>query len=828
MSDDLKKAKIDKLIDSSARGAGLDAEKLKAEARKKRGPLSQEGVHPSADPKNPGISYAGEALRERNTKAAKEEHKEIIKALMRSNTPNIPKPPQGEELDKAKIYDFKTGKMIADHGQPAFTTPPRGNLKAVTGGQASSPLDVKPKPGYTHHLNDDRLPSQIPHAETLEALKARFGNQHTPVHEAIDRLQLGHDEPYAFGDTHNVVWGGAHNAKSREGAWNRPIPLPSYNVDPKGVLGKGVPSATGSDPFMWMDAKYGAAKKVLQEHKDKPLQIHTRSDLIARDDYMNALNPKLHEINMHLSTENESLNRRLEPGAPSAKRRLAAVQKLRDAGFKVNLVHDNLQHKYMPPEFQKEFNLRHVAEALGVPYKNNIIKLNNKMAHNIEKVTGRAFMKPLTEDQIWGTLKPLSSDDKANKSEGLEKGKNVREQKKAVFGTQSRPSGAMREKHMAAIKDFFEKRYGIAPRVTPGKLNAMGKPIDKPDWKSGHFEYQGNPEAAVHEGGHFEQMPIGTTMEEHQAQMDRNFGIANRDFGYLSGKQTQFEIQPMAAENLLRRRMGLPATTIGHKTTEGAPPRMARDTGTPSAVRVKDAKGVVRDLIRQSRLLTPENREQTEMIDRGELKYEPSVGLIPGSSIDSRINQAAREAAKQPGRKDTKTLLRSELDKAANLKLAGAHGVHLGNTAKGKPVFSHGMVGEYPNFSSQDHSDAAYLHQQAANKAKDHESQARHSDKAKLHMAAATRLESKKKGLTPATAGVAPARYGKLHDPSMSGKVNKSTMTAPARPASPPESNKGIIVTPTTLKTPTLVQGDDSHKKVLGNLMSKLKNLKRS
>ena len=245
--------------------------------------------------------------------------------------------------------------------------------------------------------------------------------------------------------------------------------------------------------------------------------------------------------------------------------------------------------------------------------------------------------------------------------DALHKSKNVREQRKKVFGTSSSPSpkSKQREKQMRHIQEKLTDRYqGKVPvRKTPGKLNAQGKFIDKPNWKTGYLEYQDNPDAAIHEAGHFEQIPEGSTMEEHQGYMDRRFGEINRDYGYLKAKQTQDEIQPQAAENPIRRRLGLPANTTEVYITEPGQKRGRRpepgeeipravDTGDLMAVRGKKGGKEV-FLRRQSRLLSDENRERMERIDTGELVYDPDLGWVEGTSPDARINQKARLGAKE-------------------------------------------------------------------------------------------------------------------------------------------------------------------------------------
>lgn len=141
-------------------------------------------------------------------------------------------------------------------------------------------------------------------------------------------------EPYS-GNIHNNLW----RSDFKPGVQQKP----QLVGDLKGVLGKDVPKG-GSDPFVWMDTKYGATKKALEQNFDKPLTINTRSDLIAHDDYINLLNPEKHKINIHiLSPEDDRITRILEPGAPNTKRRLQAAQKLQDLGFNVTLVQDILK-----------------------------------------------------------------------------------------------------------------------------------------------------------------------------------------------------------------------------------------------------------------------------------------------------------------------------------------------------------------------------------------------------------------------------------------------------------------------------------------------------
>jgi hypothetical protein len=143
-------------------------------------------------------------------------------------------------------------------------------------------------------------------------------------------------EPYFGYAIENPAW---VEKKGQMSSLPQPMPVDFKSIDPKGHLGKGV--ATGkADPFSWMESRYGVSKKVLEEHANKPLKISTRSDLIAHEDYLELLNPNLHEVEFHVFSDNARANRAALPGAPSVKRIMTAVERLQERGIKVTLVHD--------------------------------------------------------------------------------------------------------------------------------------------------------------------------------------------------------------------------------------------------------------------------------------------------------------------------------------------------------------------------------------------------------------------------------------------------------------------------------------------------------
>lgn len=311
-----------------------------------------------------------------------------VEAPIQTDDTAAPEEPvkKSEELAKAKVYDLASRKMVADTDQGDN---PQQALDAARAGRS---------PQQTLNAIRSKAQTQNPFAgldpiQTIhKKIAARFGGQ--PPQTLLDAIRIseeegGHDEPYAFGDIHNVVHGSIRHDKHHEGMWNRPMPMPMrVNLEKLGGhLGKRVAQG-GSDPLAWMDQKYGATKQVLDAHKNKPLKISTRSDLIGHNDYIDMLNPKKHSVEIHVFGDNEGYNRVLEPGAPSFKRRMKAAQKLRAAGIPVTIVHDKLPFKSTEAP---DFNTINELKSMGFPIKENPLKISDKQLKNMSKVTGINF-----------------------------------------------------------------------------------------------------------------------------------------------------------------------------------------------------------------------------------------------------------------------------------------------------------------------------------------------------------------------------------------------------------------------------------------------------
>lgn len=232
---------------------------------------------------------------------------------------------------------------------------------------------------------------------------------------------------------------------------------------------------------------------------------------------------------------------------------------------------------------------------------------------------------------------------------------NVKEQRKKVFGTSAAPKlgSAMRDKHMDHIKNFVSKFLNLDLRPSGGKVDdktgqrrneVNEEGVDKPDWRSGSFESQWNPEAAIHEIAHLMLLPQGVGLEEGQRLMDKQYSDVQKQYGYLQQKRSKHEVQPMAAEQLIRRFLGLPPSQVSIPVkSKDDPHRVSVEDGTPIATRVKQGKtktGEDRyvDLIRQSRNLHPEHRQRLQEIFSGNLKFHPDKGWVKsGRSLDAAI-----------------------------------------------------------------------------------------------------------------------------------------------------------------------------------------------
>lgn len=310
-----------------------------------------------------------------------------------------------------KWLDFNDEQMKRAKIEFQQQLPNRGLLPVAGGGeltpsgeqtlQSLTPQDVPPPKPQT-------LSERAGNAAAIDAFPNRFGlgekdeTAKLMLRKHKELIKKGYSEPYYGKPTGNPIWRDKTIDPEAEKMLH-PLPARTDSHDLGGVLGKGVPSATGADPFAWIEQKYGTTAKTLERNYNNPLQIHTRSDYIASDTMLEHLNPAKHEINMHFSNTDMKLGHILEPGEPSFQRRLEAAQRLQAAGFKVNLVQDNLigmpnkeiELGYGEPrkvplrlgtDQLSQERLRKMAG--GIPIKINNVKLTKEAIKLIKEKTG--------------------------------------------------------------------------------------------------------------------------------------------------------------------------------------------------------------------------------------------------------------------------------------------------------------------------------------------------------------------------------------------------------------------------------------------------------
>lgn len=178
----------------------------------------------------------------------------------------------------------------------------------------------------------------------------RLVNSHSTCQQCLYAFEI---DTYGRGCIHDCVYCYAKAELTVHGYWNNPIPVPIdinevrkafytvFETDKphklRSMLTKRIPLRIGSmsDSFMWMDQKYKVTQELLKILKfyKYPYVVFTRSDLAAHDDYVALYDTDLASIQYSISSTNDSMVRKIEPGAPSAKKRLSALKKLNEAGI---------------------------------------------------------------------------------------------------------------------------------------------------------------------------------------------------------------------------------------------------------------------------------------------------------------------------------------------------------------------------------------------------------------------------------------------------------------------------------------------------------------
>jgi DNA repair photolyase len=184
----------------------------------------------------------------------------------------------------------------------------------------------------------------------VKANPMKLVNSHSSCQQCLYAFEI---DTYGRGCAHNCLYCYAKAELTVHGYWNNPIPVPIdinemrhifytvFETNKKSkwrtIMEKKIPLRIGcmSDSFMWMDTKYKVTQELLKllNFYNYPYTIITRSDLVAKDEYLALLKKDLCSVQFSIASTNDELNRKIEPGAPSAKRRLAALSKLNQSGF---------------------------------------------------------------------------------------------------------------------------------------------------------------------------------------------------------------------------------------------------------------------------------------------------------------------------------------------------------------------------------------------------------------------------------------------------------------------------------------------------------------
>ena len=296
------------------------------------------------------------------------------------------------EASKNKVV---SGKFVNDKEFKQLSKQNKENVwagKEKSGKYVSSKMP-KEKPSLGEAVNSNGL------TEQQQNILARFSPDESITAKKIsDIMRTPHDQPYIGNkDVHNSVYATPSNAHIKMPDTGMPAYPANTSLDQlpkvmgKRILGKDVANAN-MDPLPWMDRRYGVSKNLIDESvkKNIPMQINTRSDLIATQDYMDKLDPKLHDIHLYFGPTNDNMHRLVNPGMASTKRMQQAAQALEAAGIKPTIHLDtfpDIKNAAFTNDIKAGF-LRMQKEHPGVRIVENPIKMGKEQLKAFERETG--------------------------------------------------------------------------------------------------------------------------------------------------------------------------------------------------------------------------------------------------------------------------------------------------------------------------------------------------------------------------------------------------------------------------------------------------------
>ena len=251
-------------------------------------------------------------------------------------------------LKKPNVFLFPSGKKLESKTVQKFTGPISGPMWKTVESLNSNYKDTFDWAIY------DRLLRRFEHSThrggVVYNTDLKLVNHHASCSKCHYALEV---DTYGRGCVHNCLYCYAKDTLTSRGWWNEPMPFPVnlanirkifhsvFETDRaskwRPILEKCVPLRIGSmsDSFMWIDRKYKVTQELLKilSYYNYPYIVFTRSDLIATDEYLALIDPKLASVQFSISGPNEEITRIIEPGAPSVLRRLRALEALNNAGI---------------------------------------------------------------------------------------------------------------------------------------------------------------------------------------------------------------------------------------------------------------------------------------------------------------------------------------------------------------------------------------------------------------------------------------------------------------------------------------------------------------
>ena len=148
-------------------------------------------------------------------------------------------------------------------------------------------------------------------------------------------------DTYGCGCQHNCGYCYARSLLAFRGLWNAQLPATAdirkvrQLVRTKLAPGDVVRLGGMTDCFQPIERGRKLTLRTIQALNERRVHylIVTKSDLVATEPYLEAMDPALAHIQVSITTTNPETSLKLEPGAPTPDRRIAAVETLAARGF---------------------------------------------------------------------------------------------------------------------------------------------------------------------------------------------------------------------------------------------------------------------------------------------------------------------------------------------------------------------------------------------------------------------------------------------------------------------------------------------------------------